>query len=87
MESTVVATIPYWRSCQRQLSHYETLDGLEFRFWTVAGLDLIGLVALGLSLRLDVMRTDKYLRVSDRTRFTRARSAHADAPIPIKVSK
>src|SRR5579871_4053698 len=46
----------HWRTCQQQLSQYGALDGFEFRFWTVAGLDLVGLVALfvfALSFRFD----------------------------------
>ena len=46
----------YWRSCREQLSQYGVLDGLELRFWTVAGSGLVGLVALfgfALSLRID----------------------------------
>jgi Type IV secretion-system coupling protein DNA-binding domain len=46
----------YWRTCRAQLSQYRALDGLEVRFWTVAGLSLIGLVALfgfAVSLRTD----------------------------------
>jgi len=46
----------YWRSCRQQLLQYGALDGLEVRFWTVAGFGLVGLGALlvfALSLRLD----------------------------------
>jgi hypothetical protein len=46
----------YWRSCRKQLLQYGALDGLELRFWTVAGFGLVGLVALfgfALSLRFD----------------------------------
>jgi len=46
----------YWRTCRAQLLHYQALDGLELRFWTVVGLSLAGLVALfgfALSLRMD----------------------------------
>jgi hypothetical protein len=44
----------YWRNCQRQLSQYRALDGLEVRFWTVIGFGLFGfaaLIAFALSLR------------------------------------
>jgi hypothetical protein len=46
----------YWQSCRQQLSQYGALDGLEVRFWTVAGFGLVGLGALlvfALSLRID----------------------------------
>jgi hypothetical protein len=46
----------YWRTCRAQLSQYRALDGLEVRFWTVAGLSLVGLMALygfAVSLRMD----------------------------------
>ena len=46
----------YWRSCRQQLLQYGALDGLEVRFWTVAGFGLVGLGALlvfALSLRID----------------------------------
>jgi Type IV secretion-system coupling protein DNA-binding domain len=46
----------YWRSCRQQLLQYGALDGLELRFWTVAGSGIIGIVALlvfALSLRID----------------------------------
>ncbi len=46
----------YWQSCREQLSQYGALDGLEIRFWSVAGSSLFGLGALfgfALSLRFD----------------------------------
>jgi hypothetical protein len=46
----------YWRTCRGHLSLYGAMDPFEVRFWTVAGLSLVGLVALfgfALSLRMD----------------------------------
>ena len=46
----------FWLICRQQLLQYGALDGLEVRFWTVAGFGLVGLGALlvfALSLRID----------------------------------
>jgi hypothetical protein len=46
----------YWRTCRGQLAHFGAMDPFEVRFWTVAGLSLLGLTALfgfALSLRME----------------------------------
>ncbi|UFZ02627.1 type IV secretion system DNA-binding domain-containing protein [Bradyrhizobium ontarionense] len=46
----------YWQACRDWLTRYQALTGFEFRFWSVIGTSLAGLVALfgfALSLRLD----------------------------------
>ncbi|WP_407154791.1 type IV secretion system DNA-binding domain-containing protein [Bradyrhizobium sp. STM 3557] len=46
----------HWQSCRDRLSQYQSLTGFEFRFWSVIGASLVGLLALfcfALALRPD----------------------------------